>query len=101
MDEKELIGACKDYNPTLAFLVESELAAKDDTIHKLWISQTIISILAIVIVACICLFFWYRETQYEDIVVTSEQDIDTGDGTAVVAGVGDVYYGESKAESND
>ena len=31
------------------------------------------------------------ESQYEDVVVT--QDVDTGDGTAVVSGTGDAIYG--------
>lgn len=35
------------------------------------------------------------ESQFEDVVVT--QDVDTGDGAAVLSGTGDVYYGENKA----
>lgn len=39
--------------------------------------------------------FFVYEAQFEDVSVT--QDIDTGEGDAVVAGAGDVYYGQDKA----
>ena len=35
------------------------------------------------------------ESQWQDEVVT--QDVDTGNGTAIVAGIGDISYGESEA----
>lgn len=38
----------------------------------------------------------YYESRFSTYDV--EQDVDTGNGTAVVAGVGDVIYGENQAE---
>lgn len=35
------------------------------------------------------------ENQFADVVTTVEQEVDTGDGTAVVSGTGDAIYGES------
>lgn len=40
-----------------------------------------------------------HESLYEDVVVT--QDIDTGEGSAVLSGTGDVYYGENKTDSEN
>jgi hypothetical protein len=57
-----------------------------------------IIILALIVALIGTNCFWiYREMQYEDISVS--QEVDTGDGDAIVAGVGDVNYGENQAES--
>lgn len=82
-----------------AALARAERMAKDAadrqerTIKKLWKA-----IIALIIVICLCVggligMFIY-ETQFEDVVV--EQDVDTGEGDAFVAGVGDINYGESE-----
>lgn len=36
------------------------------------------------------------ESEYQDVVVS--QDVDTGEGAAVISGTGDVYYGEDQAD---
>ena len=38
--------------------------------------------------------WFYHESQMEDVVVT--QEVDTESGSAVVSGVGDLYYGEGQ-----
>lgn len=43
--------------------------------------------------------FFVYESQFEDVSVS--QEVDTGDGDAFVAGVGDVNYGESKTDSQN
>ena len=63
------------------------------TIKRLWI---IIIILVVLLFATNALWV-IHEMQYEEITV--EQEVDTGEGNAYVAGVGDVSYGESEAES--
>lgn len=75
------------------YIVHESAVARMERINKrLWI----------VLILVICLFvgtnagwIWY-ESQFEDVQV--EQQVETGEGTAYVAGVGDIY-GESKAES--
>ena len=39
------------------------------------------------------------ESKFEDTVVT--QDIDTGEGDAVVSGTGDINYGEDKTDGEN
>jgi hypothetical protein len=61
-------------------------------------------------IICIILIFlllatnmgWlYWESQFSTTESTEvSQDIDTGNGDAFVAGIGDVVYGESETESN-
>lgn len=43
-------------------------------------------------------WIWY-ESQFEDAVVT--QDVDTGEGAAVLSGTGDVFYGTDTTDSKD
>lgn len=63
------------------------------TIKKLWI---LIIILVALLFATNTLWV-IHEMSYEEYSV--EQEVDTGEGNAYVAGVGDVNYGESEAES--
>ena len=61
-------------------------------------------------VLCLVIFFmliltngaWiYYENQFQDTVTTDNtitQDVDTGDGDAIVSGIGDIY-GESKTDN--
>jgi hypothetical protein len=43
----------------------------------------------------------YWESQFSTTESTEvSQDIDTGNGDAFIAGIGDVVYGESETESN-
>lgn len=71
---------------------EGEMARLERIIRRLWI--TILVCLAIIVGTNAA---WiYYEAQFEDTVVT--QDVDTGEGSAYVAGIGDVY-GESAANN--
>lgn len=64
---------------------EDQMVRQERTIKRLWILCIIIFLALIGTNAG-----WiYYESLYEDQVVT--QDIDTGNGDAVVAGIGDVY----------
>lgn len=64
---------------------EGAMARQERTIKRLYIV-----ILVMFIAFVLSNAFWIiRETQFEDISVS--QDVDTGDGDAIVAGVGDIY----------
>ena len=65
------------------------------TIKRLWI----IIIILIGLLGGMTYLYIDAITQYETISV--EQEVDTETGDAYVAGVGDVYYGTSPAESDD
>lgn len=71
---------------------EAETTRLERIIKRLWILCIIIFI---AFVGSNCAWLYY-ESQFEDLVV--EQDVDTGEGSAIVNGTGDIYYGENKAE---
>lgn len=68
------------------------MARQERTIKRLWIT---ILLLILVVAGSWVGFFWY-ESQFVDEYV--EQEVDTWDGAAYVAGIGDVNYGESQAD---
>lgn len=73
---------------------ESAMARQERTIKRLWILLIfVISLL----VATNGAWIWY-ESQFTEESVW--QEVDTGEGDAFIAGIGDVNYGESQAESN-
>ena len=74
---------------------ESAMARQERTIKRLFI---IIILLIVLLVGTNAGWIWY-ESQFEDCVTTVEQDVDTGNGNAIVAGIGDVSVGESQADS--
>lgn len=65
------------------------------TIKRLWI----IIIILIGLLGGMTYLYIDAITQYETISV--EQEVDTEEGDAYVAGVGDVYYGANPTESDD
>lgn len=80
------------------FLHEGDMARQERTIKRLWISTLILTFLFVGAV----IFLVYRETQYEDVVTTTQtvtQDIDTGNGTAIVND-GVHVNGEGEADSD-
>ena len=77
------------------YVHESDMARQERTIKRLFI---IILLLIVLLVGTNAGWIWY-ESQFED-CTTVEQEIDTKDGSAFVAGIGDVTIGECKAESN-
>lgn len=67
------------------------------TIKKLWV----IIILLIVLLFGSNAGWLYYESQFETVESTTneiEQEVDTGEGSAIVSGVGDIYYGEGQAD---
>ena len=71
---------------------ESMMVRLERTIKRLWILCILVFIALVVTNAG---WIWY-ESQFVEEIVT--QDIDTGDGDAVVAGIGDINYGESQTD---
>lgn len=90
---------CKDRRlqaePVTYLAFESMKATMERTIKRLWILTLILVILLFGTNAA-----WiYYESQWEVMETTEvSQDVDTQDGSAYVAGIGDVYYGESKTD---
>lgn len=70
---------------------EMYASSMERTIKRLWI--TIILLIALCFGSNLAWVIY--ETQYEDTTVT--QEVDTGDGNAVVSGTGDAY-GEGKTD---
>lgn len=77
------------------YLHEGEMARQERTIKRLWI---LCLIMVFLLVGTNAGWLWY-ENQFIDEVVT--QDVDTGDGTAIVSGIGDIAYGTSKADNQE
>ena len=73
---------------------EGVVARQERTIKRLWILCILIFVCLIATNAA-----WiFYEMQYEDVVVT--QDVDTGNGDALVSGTGDVYgTGQTNGEN--
>lgn len=70
------------------------------TIKKLWV----IIILLIVLLVGTNAGWIYYESQFEVAESTTneiEQEVDTGEGSAIVSGVGDIYYGEGQADGQN
>lgn len=65
------------------FCHEGDMARMERTIKRLWIMCVILVVLLVGTNAC-----WiYYENQYEDVVTTTQtvtQDVDTGNGTAII-----------------
>ena len=79
------------------FAHEGEMARMERANKRLWI---IIIILIVALIGTNLAWVVY-ENQFVEEVVSVEQEVDTGDGTAVVSGTGDAIYGESNAKNND
>lgn len=76
---------------------ESSMARLERIIKRLWIT---VLVLILLLAASNGAWIWH-ESQYIDEVTTVEQSVDTSEGDAFVAGIGDINYGESPAESNE
>lgn len=73
---------------------EGTMARLERIIKRLWIT---IVILIFALIVTNSAWIWY-EAQFVDESVW--QEVDTGNGAAFVAGIGDVNYGENQAESD-
>lgn len=91
MKENEII--------TIPYLVhEGDMARQERTIKRLWI----LCIILILLLAGSNAAWFYYENQFEDVVTTTQtvaQDVDTGDGTAIIND-GVHVNGESETNSN-
>ena len=70
-------------------------ASAERTVKRLWV---LIILLIMALLSTNAGWLWY-ECQYEDTVIT--QDVDTGDGDAVMSGTGDINYGKDKTDSEN
>lgn len=83
------------YIPYLAF--ESAQIRLERTNRRLFI----LCIILILLLLATNIGWLYYESQFSTNESTEvSQDIDTGNGDAFIAGIGDVIYGESETESN-
>lgn len=86
---------CKDNRAAVPYIVhESAMARQERTIKRLWIALLVSICLWAATVGGVI----YYEAQFVDESVW--QEVDTGEGDAYVAGIGDVNYGESQTEGN-
>jgi len=73
------------------FVHEGDMTRIERANKRLWI---IVIILIVALIGSNIGWLVY-ESQFSDVVTTVEQEVDTGNGTAVVSGTGDAIYGES------
>lgn len=84
----------KQVDPVPFYVHESAMARQERTIKRLWI----LAILLIVLLfGSNAAWVWY-ENQFVDESVW--QEVDTGEGDAYIAGIGDVTIGESPAKND-
>lgn len=70
------------------------------TVKKLWV----IIILLVVLLFGSNAAWLYYESQFETVERTTneiEQEVDTGEGSAIVSGVGDIFYGEGETDGQN
>lgn len=77
------------------FVHEADMARLERTNKRLFI---IVVILILALIGTNVGWLYY-ESQFQVEQTTVEQEVDTGEGEAVVVGIGDIY-GEGKADSN-
>lgn len=82
----------KQVEPVPYIVHESAMARQERTNKRLWILAIIVFLAFVISNGA---WIWHK-SQFEDVYV--EQEVDTGEGAAYVAGVGDVYYGESQTD---
>ena len=90
--------SCKEnrhnVEPVPYIVHESAMARQERTIKRLWILLILVISL---LVATNGAWIWYESQFVEESVW---QEVDTGEGDAYVAGIGDVNYGEDQTESD-
>jgi flagellar basal body-associated protein FliL len=78
------------------FAHEGEMTRMERANKRLWV---IIIILIVALIGTNAGWLYY-ESQFSEEVTTVEQQVDTGEGMAIVSGIGDAIYGESDSESD-
>lgn len=100
MDNAEL----DKVGPIQRYYYEDMMCRRDKEVEK-WQSACKKVFIALIVAICIIIggiigfIFYERQFTTEEQTVT--QDIDTGDGDLVMTGIGDLYYGESPANSQN
>lgn len=84
----------QNVEPVPYIVHESAMARQERTIKRLWVLLILVISL---LVATNGAWIWY-ESQFAEESVW--QEVDTGEGDAYIAGIGDVNYGEGQAESD-
>lgn len=79
------------------FVHEGDMTRAENANKRLWV---LIILLIIALVGTNLAWVIY-ENQFADEVVSVEQEVDTGNGAAVVSGTGDAIYGEDHSAGND
>lgn len=80
---------------------EREIKKYDNDIFAAFASRVVTRLWVIIILLiayCAVMTYLYIDERNSYETYEIEQEVDTGEGDAYVAGVGDVYYGESEAE---
>ena len=79
------------------YTIDVIAAMTERTIKRLWI---LIILLVVLLFGSNAAWLWY-ESQWEKVTTEVTQEVDTKNGSAYVSGIGDVYYGESPADSTN
>lgn len=83
-----------DIAPVPYIVHEADMARQERTIKRLWI---LLILLVVLLVGSNIAWIAY-ESQFEVVESTEvTQDIDTGEGDAIISGTGDIHYGEDSA----
>ena len=82
------VETARKAQPVEYFVHEGMMARMERTQKRIWV----LCVIMITLLAASWVGFFVYESQYEDVSVS--QDVDTGEGDAIIAGVGDVHYGE-------
>ena len=86
---------CKENRVTIPYIVhESNMARMERIIKRLWI---LMILLVLMLVGTNAAWICY-ESRWQVERTEISQDVDTGEGNAYVAGIGDVYYGEGQTD---
>lgn len=80
------------------YIVHEAEMARMERVNKRWFIAWLVTF--VLLVGCVTGFFWY-EAQFVEEENTITQDIDTGNGNLALTGIGDLYYGESPANSKN
>ena len=76
---------------------EADMTRMERTNRRVWI---LCIILVVSLIASNAGWLYY-ESQFTDTETTVEQEVETGEGSATVIGVGDYNHGESETDGND
>ena len=80
------------------YIVHEAEMARMERVNKRWFWAWLLTFA--LLVGCVAGFIWY-EAQFVEEENTITQDIDTGNGNLALTGIGDLYYGESPANSKN